>query len=137
MADTQKDTSSSSAFDIRIERVNTDKTRKDSGSDTVYHVYFELSGHPPPEWRDIFEREWMSVSPAEKAGIDGKFLVMHCQLHEVETTQLPALKKAVAATNQVYRLHVQNETTALEHREEVRKKERDDVDNMAAPLRFN
>jgi len=30
-----------------LERVNTDKTRLDIGSETAYHVYFELSGPPP------------------------------------------------------------------------------------------
>jgi hypothetical protein len=137
MSDAQKDTSLPSTLDIRIERVNTDKTRKDLGSDTVYHVYFELSGHPVPEWRAIFEREWKELSPTEKAGIDGKFLVLHCQLHEVETIELPALKKAVAATNEAYKLYEQREATALEQREEVRQKERDNVNDMAAPLHFD
>ncbi len=40
--------------DILIERLNTDKTRRDIGSDMVHHVYFELSGHPAPEWISIF-----------------------------------------------------------------------------------
>jgi hypothetical protein len=136
MSDIRKDESTTPDFDIRIERVNTDKTRKDSGSDTVYHVYFELSGHPPPEWRAIFTREWKALSPIEPAGVDGRFLVLHCQLHEVETIQLPALKKAVAVTNEKYRGYVQKEAGALERREEVRKQERDDVDAMAAPLHF-
>ena len=136
MSENQQDTPKESAPEIRIERLNTDKTRKDSGSDTVYHVYFELSGHPSPEWRDIFGREWKRLSLTHEVGIDGGFLVLHCQLHEVATTQLPALKKAVAATNEAYKHFAQKEASALEHREDVWKQERKDVDAMAATLRF-
>ena len=46
-----------SGSEIRIERLNIDKTRKDNGSDTVYHVYFKLSEHPLPEWTVIFGRK--------------------------------------------------------------------------------
>jgi hypothetical protein len=126
-----------SEFGVRLERVNTEKTRKDPGSDTVYHVYFELSGYPPPEWRAIFAREWTALSPTEVGSIDGNFLVLHCQLSEVGTTQLPILKKAVDATNAAYKAYVQKEATALEGREDVWKKERNDVEAMAAPLRFS
>jgi hypothetical protein len=123
--------------DIRIERLNAEKTRKDSGSDSVYHVYFELSGHPPPEWREIFEREWKLLNLAQDASIDGAFLVVHSKLHEVAATLLPALKKAAAATNEAYNHYAQNEATALEHREQVWKQERNDVNAMAASLHFD
>lgn len=136
MPENQKNTPVSSSSDIRIERVNSEKTRKDAGSDTVYHVYFELSGHPPREWRDIFEREWKALNPASEAAIDGAFLVVHCQLQEVAATQLPALKQAVNATNEAFKQYAQQEATALESREEVWKKERQNVETMASTLRF-
>jgi hypothetical protein len=136
MSENQKDASLESAPEIRIERLNTDKTRKDIGSDTVYHVYFELSGHPPPEWRSIFGREWKGLNLTQEADIDGAFLVLHCQLHEVAPTLLPALKKAVAATNEAYKQYAQKKAAALEHREDVWKQERNDVEAMAASLRF-
>jgi len=137
MSDERQDTSVESAPEIRIERLNVDKTRKDIGSDTVYHVYFELSGHPPPEWTIIFGREWKGLNPTQEAAIDGTFLVLHCQLHEVATTQLPALKKAVAATNESYKRYAQKEATALKHRQDLWKQERKDVDAMATSLRFD
>jgi hypothetical protein len=65
-------------------------------------VYFELSGNPPPASREIFGWEWKVLNPSQEAGIDGKFLVMHCPLQEVATTHLPALKKALKATNVAY-----------------------------------
>jgi len=137
MSENPKDASMEPGPEIRIERLNTEKTRKDIGSDTVYHVYFELSGHPPPEWRNIFGREWKGLNPTQEASIDGAFLILHCQLHEVAGTQLPALKKAVIATNEAYKQYAQKEATALEHREDAWKQERKDVDAMAASLQFN
>lgn len=137
MSEKQEEIPMGSAPEIRIERLNTDKTRKDIASDNVYHVYFELSGHPPPEWTIIFGREWKALSLTHEAGIDGAFLVLHCQLHEVATTQLPALKKAVAAANEAYKRYAQKEATALGHREDVWKQERKDVDALATSLRFD
>jgi len=137
MSESRNDTSMESAPEIRIERLNADKTRKEIGSDTVYHVYFELSGHPPPEWRDIFAREWRGLNLTEAAGIDGAFLVLHCQLHEVATTHVPALKKVVAATNKAYKQYAQKEATALKHRQDAWREERITVDAIAASLRFD
>jgi hypothetical protein len=137
MAEARADTSMESIPEIRIERLNTEKTRKNVGSDTVYDVYFQLSGHPPPEWRAIFGREWRGLNLSQEAALHGAFLVLHCQLHEVATTQLPALKKVFEVTNEAYRRFAQKEATALKHREDVWKQERKDVDAMAASLRFD
>jgi hypothetical protein len=125
------------APEIRITRLNAEKTRKDTGSDTVYHVYFELSGHPAPEWIDIFAREWEGVGVGHAANVDGEFLVLHCQLNEVGATLVPALKKAVTATNAAYKLYSQKETAALEHREDAWKQERKNVETMASTVRFD
>jgi hypothetical protein len=137
MQDNQKDVSSGSAPEIRIERMNTEKTRRDAGSETVYHVYFELSGYPPPEWRDIFAREWKGLNLNHEATLDGMFLVLHCPLLEVAGTQLPSLKKTVSATNAAYREFAEKEAVALEHREDAWKEERKEVESMAASLRFD
>jgi|WetSurMetagenome_2_1015567.scaffolds.fasta_scaffold254638_2 hypothetical protein len=122
---------------IRIERMNTEKTRKEVGSETVYHAYFELSGYPAPEWRNIFVQEWMRLNLSQGASIDGAFLVVHCQLGEVAATLLPALQRTVATTNEAYMRYAQKETTALEHREDAWKKERKDVEAVAASLHFD
>ena len=137
MSENPKDLSTETAPDIRIERMNSDKTRKDAGSDSVYHVYFELSGHPPPEWTSIFTREWSGLNQTQEVGIDGEFLVLHCELHDVAATRLPLLKKAVAATNEVYRRFAQEAATASEHRQDVWEKERKDVAAVAASLQFD
>ena len=137
MSENHADTSVEFDTEIRLERVNTDKTRLDIGSVTAYHVYFELSGHPPPEWCEIFDREWKALNLTAKADIDGGFLVVHCQLEEVAATQLPALKTALATTNMAYKEYAQKEATALENREDAWKQERDKVEAMASRLRFD
>ena len=62
--------------------------------------------------------------------------MLHCQLAEVAATQLPALKKVVAATNEEYKGYAEKEARALEHRQDAWRQERKDVDALAAMLRF-
>jgi hypothetical protein len=131
-----EDTLTLSTPEIRIVGLNTDKTRRSFGSLTVYHVYFELSGDPLRAWRDIFEREWKNLNPAQEAGIDGRFLVMHCPLKEIGTTHLPVLKKAVDATNVAYKQYAREQGTEEERRADVWKEERKSVEDMARSLRF-
>jgi hypothetical protein len=121
---------------IRIKRLNTDKTRKDVGSDTVYHIYFELSAYPPPEWVAIFGREWDARKTSRKAEVDGGFLVLHCEIREVPARLFPALQQAVATTNAAFGQFEVKEASAQEQREDVWKQERKDVEAMAASLRI-
>lgn len=137
MSEHFKDTSTEADPDIWIERVITEKTRKDFGSETVYHVYFKLSGHPPPGWRNMFGEEWKRLNLSQRTSIDGPFLVLHCQLPEVAGTLLPALKKAVAATGEAYKRYAQKEAIALDRRKEAWNQERKDVETMASSLRFD
>lgn len=136
MTDTDKKPSTQPSPEIRIAGLNTDKTRRTLGSYTEYQVYFELSGTPPMAWREIFGREWKDLNPKQEAGIDGKFLVMHCPLQEVATTHLPALKKAVAATNVAYKQYAREQVTKQKQKADVWKEERKAVEDMARTLRF-
>jgi hypothetical protein len=121
--------------DVRIVRLNTEKTRRIDGSFTGYQVYFELSGTPPLAWRDIFGREWNDLNPLQEAGIDGRFLVMHCPLQKIEI-HLPVMKKAVAAANEAYKQYAQEQATEQKRREDVWKDERKTVEDMAKSLHF-
>ncbi|MBI1804806.1 MAG: hypothetical protein HY033_13370 [Ignavibacteriae bacterium] len=143
MSDTQQHSSAASTAEIRIVGLNTDKTRKTEKSDTLYQVYFELSGTPSQTWRNSFEREWKALNPAfrqqagwQEASIDREFLVIHCTLQEV-ATQLQVLKKAIAATNKTYEHDVQEQAAEQERRDDVWKLERKAVDDMAKSLRFD
>ena len=99
-------------------------------------MYFELSGTPSPAWRDIFGGEWNDLSPLQEAGIDGRFLVMHCPLQKIEV-HLPVLKKAFAATNEAYIQYAREQATEQERREDVWKDERKTVKDMAKSLSFD
>lgn len=122
--------------EIRIVRLNTDKTRMTLGSTTVYQVYFELSEFPPIAWRDIFGREWKQLMPAQTVGLDGKFLVIHCPLQDVATMFLPALKKALDATNKAYKQYDQEQEKIEESKADAWKTERQNVEEMAKMLKF-
>jgi hypothetical protein len=137
MAHTDEAASTKSTPEIRIVGLNADKTRRTLGSYTVYQVYFELSGTPPLAWRDIFGREWKDLDPKQEAGIDGRFLVMHCPLQEIATVHLPALKKAVQATNVAYKQYAREQVTEEEHKADVWKQERRTVEDMAKSLQFD
>ena len=136
MADTDKDPSTKSTLEIRIVGLNTDKTRRTLGSYTVYQVYFELSGNPLLAWREIFGREWKDLNPTQEAGLDGRFLVMHCPLQEIATTHLPALTKAVETTNVAYKQFAREQVTEEKRQPDVWEQERRDVEAMAKSLRF-
>ncbi len=137
MSENKKDSSVEAAVNLRIVRLNTDKTRIDIGSETVYHVYFELSADPPTEWRIFFGQEWRKLNVKEVAVVDQAFIVLHCQLSAVPTLLLPTLKRAVSATNEVYAQNVVKEAADSERRQDVWKRERNDVDKMATLLRFD
>jgi hypothetical protein len=137
MADTDQGSSTQTTPDIRIIGLNTDKTRRTLGSTTVYQVYFELSGNPPLAWREIFGREWKALNPSQEAGIDGKFLVMHCPLQEVASTHLPALKKALEATDVAYQQYARERVKEEERKVEVWTQERKTVEDMAKTLKFD
>ena len=115
MPGTDQRSSLESTIDIRIVGLNTEKTRKMIGSETVYQVYFELSGSPPLGWRNIFEEEWKTLNlgrplSLQETSVDRAFLVMHCPLEDV-SKQTPVLKKAVAATNIAYKQYVSKQAT--------------------------
>ena len=137
MAEINENPTTNSTAEIRIVGLNTDKTRRTLGSYTVYQVYFELSAAPPAAWRDIFGREWKDLNPKQEAGIDGRFLVMHCPLQEIASTHLPALKKAVAAANVAYKQYAREQVTKEERQADVWKQERKVVEDMAKSLRFD
>lgn len=136
MSETNQNSSIESTADLRIVRLNTDKTRKKYGSDTVYEVYFELSGTSSLPWRDIFKREWETTNPTQEVNIDRGFLMMYCPLKEI-ATHLPFLKKAVDATNKKYRQYVQEQAIEKDHRDDVWKQERKDVEDVAKSLHFD
>jgi hypothetical protein len=137
MTITLKESATTTLTDITIVRVNTDKTRKDLGSESIYHVYFELSGYPPVGWIPLFQHELRSTHPTAMVSMDGTFLILHCPLAEVGSIYLPALKRAVAAANAAFDAYALTKADELETLKDVWKHEREDVEGMAISLRFD
>jgi hypothetical protein len=127
--------------DIRIVGLNTDKTRRMIGSETIYQVYFELSGMPPQGWRTIFEQEWKALNVGQplalqETSVERAFLMMQCPLQEV-ASQLQVLKKAVAAANIAYEDYARKQASEQKAREDVWKDERKTVEDVAKSLHFD
>ncbi|MFZ4621548.1 MAG: hypothetical protein ACOYNS_13390 [Bacteroidota bacterium] len=127
---------------ILITGLNKDKTRRENGSESMYHVYFELSGSPSQEWKELFDHQWTVASaffndtnrPA--AMVDRGFLAVHCLLSEAADPYLPALQKAVAETNIAYAAVLLREDVLQSEKEDRWKIERRAVDEMEKQLKF-
>lgn len=128
---------------IRIIGLNKDKTRRMERSETMYRIFFELSGNPPIVWKKIFEQEWKAASasfaPPEgphETAIDRGFLVIHSPLTEVAAKYLPALKKTVATANANYAQYDLLQAQVHVQKENIWKDERKRVDELASTLTF-
>jgi hypothetical protein len=108
---------------IRILRLNVDKTHRVSGSFTEFQVYFELSSTPSAVWSGIFGREWYDLNPVQEASIDGSFLVIQCPLLKI-VFHLPVIKRAVAATNEAYDRYAREQKREQEGQGDGRKEDR-------------
>ena len=95
------------ASEFRITGLNRDLTRKTGKIDTLYEVYFDLSGVPSAAWAKILLREWKRLNPTQprlwnQLSVDRKFLVMGWPPQEIVQKHLPVLKLAVASTNKLH-----------------------------------
>ncbi len=121
--------------EIRIVRLDLDKTHRITGSFTGYQLYFELSETPSPAWRDIFGLEWNDLNPTQKACIDGRFLVMHCPLLKI-VLQLPVMKRAVTSSNEAYKRYAEERKAEQDHQGDAWKEERKTLEDIAGSLNF-
>jgi hypothetical protein len=140
MNGTDQNASPDPNFDIRIVGLNTEKTRKMIGSETVYQVYLELSSSPSLGWRTLFDEEWKALNSGQplslqETSIDRAFLVIHCPLEDI-SKHSPDLIKAVASTNIAYKQYVSKQASDLKSRENVWKDERKIVEDVAKSLHF-
>ncbi|HEY9166161.1 MAG TPA: hypothetical protein VIS48_08385 [Candidatus Kryptonia bacterium] len=141
MIKTEQSSTVESGAEMRIVGLNTDKTRALIGSDSLYQVYFELSGIPTQGWRTVFEREWKALNVGQAlslqdTSVERAFLVMHCPLQDV-AKHLPILKKAVAAANKDYSEYARGQAEEEKGREDLWKNERKTVEDVAKSLHFD
>ncbi len=141
MLELKEDPRVESTNETRIRGINTDKTRKVTGSETVYQVYLELSALPPQGWSTLFEKEWTALNVGQplalqEAIVERAFLMIQCPLAEV-AGHLPVLKQAVAAANRAYERYKREQASEQKDREDVWKDERKSVEDLAKSLHFD
>ena len=124
MRETQQENPIDTNEHIQITGLNTDKTRKTDGADRGYQVYLELSGTPVQSWRTIFAQKWKEFHDTQPqfsldVHVDNTFLVIHCVLQEIADIYLPALKKAVDATNRSFAKYSHDAAIEQQRRDDV------------------
>jgi TIR domain len=124
---------------IRIVGVDRSRLFRPDPGRRLYHVYFELSDRPPPEWCQMFEaeRELPRHAMWRRAWVEGKYVVVHCEPEEVEAHHLADLKEDVATSNQKYREHLKQEADARVLAAARGRTEEEVVLRMLGNLRFD
>jgi hypothetical protein len=91
--------------DISIIGVEKGRAYRPDPEKLLYHLYLELSAHPPQEWAQIFEaeRQFPRHTMWRHAWLDGKYVVVHCVPDELKQYHLPDLKQDVTNSNAKYR----------------------------------
>ena len=109
--------------DIRIVGVDKARTYRPDPEKLLYHVYFELSAHPPQEWVQIFEveRQFPRHTMWRHAWVEGNYVVVHCVPEEVKKYHLRDIKRDVANSNSRYREYLKR-VAAERAREALRRK---------------
>lgn len=125
--------------DIRLIGVDKARTRIPDPSKTLYNVYFELSAKPPTDWIEIFnaERSLTLHNMRREAWVEGRYIVVHCPLDEIQGYHLRDIKKNIENTNKRYRealgqYEAQRERELKRKEEEERRK-----NNILGSLNFD
>ena len=86
--------------EIRVISLDQIRTHSAESSDKKYDIYFELSNVPPPDWRNILQKD------SGKYWIDGRHVVAQGFSSQIEEI-LSEVRKEVTRTNQKYREQLQ------------------------------
>lgn len=124
---------------IRIVGVDASRLFRPDPGRRLYHIHFELSDRPPPEWCQLFEaeREVPRHTMWRRAWVEGKYVVVHCEPEEVEACHLADLKEDVATSNQKYREHLKREADARARAATRGRTEEEVVLRMLGNLKFD
>lgn len=122
--------------DIRIVGVDKDRAYRPDPEKLLYHVYFELSAHPPQEWVQIFEaeRQFPRHTMWRHAWIEGNYVVVHCVPEEVKKYHLSDIKQDVTNSNSKYREYLKRVAAEKAREAQRRKKMEQDLDDALGGL---
>ena len=98
-------------IDIKILTVDEIRTHKPSPDVSFYNVFYELSSVPPPEWKQIFEKEFPYTKNlvGKNAWIEGRHIVVQCAITEIDSL-LNDMRHEVVKINQKYRELLQKQS---------------------------
>jgi len=124
--------------DIKIRGLDKSKLYKPDSNKAMYHVYFELSVHPPQEWVQIFEaeRQFPRHTMWRHAWVEDEYIVVHCVPEEVKQYHLPDIREDVTNTNIKYREYLRKVSAARAREAQKEGKERREVDGALEDLDF-
>ncbi|MEQ8767531.1 MAG: toll/interleukin-1 receptor domain-containing protein [Planctomycetota bacterium] len=122
--------------DIRIVGVDKDRAYRPDPQKLLYHVYFELSAHPPQEWVQIFEaeRQFPRHTMWRHAWVEGNYVVVQCVPEEVKKYHLSDIKQDVTSSNAKYREYLKRVVAEKAREAQQRKKMEQDLDDALGDL---
>ena len=102
----------------------------------ILRIYLQLSHAPPLGWSYMFSVVWQGVAyPAKRpAGVEGDAVWIECDPEEVRECHLPELERAVAQTNATYEASVQQSAIAKQHKKELNRHSRAQLDELSNSL---
>lgn len=122
--------------DIRIIGIDKNRAYRPDPEKLLYHVYFELSAHPPQEWVQVFdaERQFPRHTMWRHAWIEGNYAVVHCVPEEVKKYHLQDIKQDITNSNAKYREYLKRASAERVREAQRHKKMEDDLDDALGRL---
>lgn len=122
--------------DLRIVGIDKGRAYRPDPEKHLFHIYLELSAHPPQEWVQIFdaERQFPRHTMWRHAWLEGQYIVVHCVPEEIKKYHLRDLKQDVAQSNDKYREHLQRAAAERVRRDTEEKRLLDGLDSALDDL---
>lgn len=122
--------------DIRLVGVDKGRAYRPDLEKLLYHVYFQLSAHPPQEWVQIFEaeRQFPRHTMWRHAWIEGNYVVVHCVPDEVKKYHLSDIKQDVTSSNSKYREYLTRVAAEKAREAQRQRKLEKDLDDALGDL---
>lgn len=120
--------------DVEIAGLDKERSRRSSGkASELFDLYLELEPSPPPAWGRIFDQIWerkLYSTMKRDARAVGGHIRISCVPDELEDTHLPALREAVADTNDKYREQAVKSRRQMKKKQQQEQEDQDRLDDL-------
>ena len=125
--------------DLQIVGVDKERTHNPDPRKAMYNVYLELSASPPSGWDQFFaqERSFPRHTMWRRAWLEGRYIVVHCPIDELEEQHLSDLKQDVANANRNYREAYAKHLRQVEREQERERAEEEERNRQLDSLDFS